>query len=95
VSECAAWRCYWRYALALPAAAQNPVYPKDVHAVPDRGAKFCVEEGGKGTEFSAEDIQKIDLTSDSRDDYILHLQIAKCAEREAVFCGIGGCDLDS
>jgi hypothetical protein len=81
-------------ALALPAAAQGPVYPKDVQAVLDRATKFCRDEGGTRTEFSAEDIQKIDLTGDGRDDYIVHLQNAKCVEREAVFCGTGGCDLE-
>jgi hypothetical protein len=80
--------------LAMPALAQGPAYPRDVQGVLDRAAKFCREEGGTGTEFSAEDIQKIDLTGDGRDDYIVHLQNAKCVEREAVFCGTGGCDLE-
>ena len=81
-------------ALGVPAAAQGPTYPKDVQAVLDHATKFCREEGGNGTEFSAEDIQKIDLTGDGRDDFIVHLQNAKCGEREAVFCGTGGCDLE-
>jgi hypothetical protein len=81
-------------ALGVPAAAQAPAYPKDVQAVLDRATKFCREEGGNGTEFSAEDIRKIDLTGDGRDDYIVHLQNAHCAEREATFCGTGGCDLE-
>jgi hypothetical protein len=82
------------WVLAMPAAAQGPVHPKDVQAVLDHAAKSCREEGGTGTEFSAEDIRKIDLTGDGRDDYIVHLQNAKCGEREAMFCGTGGCDLE-
>ena len=77
-------------ALASPTFAEGPVYPNDVQAVLDRAAKSCRDEGGTGTEFSAEDIQKIELTGDGRDDYIVHLQNTKCAEREAVFCGTGG-----
>jgi hypothetical protein len=81
-------------ALSVPAAAQSPAYPKEVQAVLDHATKSCLEEGGTKTEFSAEDIRKIDLTGDGRDDYIVHLQNAQCAEREAVFCGTGGCDLE-
>ena len=81
-------------ALGVPAAAQGPAYPKDVQTVLDHATKSCLEEGGTGTEFSAEDVRKIDLTGDGRDDYIVHLQNAQCAERESVFCGTGGCDLE-
>jgi len=81
-------------ALGVPAAAQGPAYPKDVQAVLDHAAKSCREEGGTEMKFSAGDIQKIDLTGDGRDDYIVHLQNAECAEREAVFCGTGVCDLE-
>ena len=81
-------------ALCVPAAAQGPAYPKDVQAVLDHATKSCREEGGTGTEFSAEDVRKIDLTGDGRDDYIVHLQNTECAEREAAFCGTGGCDLE-
>lgn len=76
--------------LGVPAAAQGPGYPKDVQAVLDHATKSCREEGGTGMEFSAEDIRKIDLTGDGRDDYIVHLRNATCAERESVFCGTGG-----
>ena len=81
-------------ALGVPAVAQNLAYPKDVQAVLDHATKSCREEGGTGMKFSAGDIQKIDLTGDGRDDYIVHLQNTECAEREAVFCGTGGCDLE-
>src|SRR4051812_44540574 len=81
-------------ALASPVVAQGPLYPKDVQAVLDHASQSCREEGGTGTEFVAEDVRKIDLTGDGREDYIVHLQNAKCAEREAVFCGTGGCDLE-
>src|SRR4051812_19551712 len=81
-------------ALAWPASAQGPAYPKEVQAVLDHAAKFCRKEGGTGTEFSAEDVRKIDLNGDGRDDYIVHLQNAKCAGHAATFCGTGGCDLE-
>jgi len=81
-------------ALGVPATAQGPAYPKDVQAVLDHATKSCRKEGGTGMKFSAGDIQKIDLTGDGRDDYIVHLKNAQCAERESVFCGTGGCDLE-
>jgi hypothetical protein len=81
-------------ALALPATAQSPVYPKDVQAVLDRAAKFCLDEGGTPAEFSAEDVHKVDLNGDGRDDYIVHLQNATCPGSLGAFCGTGGCDLE-
>jgi hypothetical protein len=79
--------------LATAATAQGPAYPKEVQAVLDRAAGSCREQGGTETKFSTEDIRKIDLTGDGRDDYVVHLQNAECGEREAAFCGTGGCEL--
>jgi hypothetical protein len=79
--------------LATPAAAQSPAYPKDVQAVLDFAKKSCLDDGGERVEFSDQDIQKIDLNGDGRNDYIVHLQNAECPGNLGAFCGTGGCDL--
>jgi hypothetical protein len=81
-------------ALAVPALAQSSSYPRDVQAVLDGARKSCLEEGGTDAVFRAEDIRKIDLTGDGREDYIVHLQNAECTGRQAVFCGTAGCDFE-
>jgi len=34
---------------------------------------------------------KIDLTGDGREDYIVDFQDTKCGDRQTTFCGTGGC----
>jgi hypothetical protein len=79
--------------LAAPAFAQAPAYPKDVQAVLDFAKKSCLDDGGERAEFSDKDIEKVDLTGDGREDYIVHLQNAECPGNPGAFCGTGGCDM--
>ncbi len=79
--------------LMAPALAQSPSYPKDVQAVLDSARKSCMDDGGTSVEFSNEDVRKVDLNGDGRDDYIVHLQNAECPGNLGAFCGTGGCDL--
>ena len=39
-------------------------------------------------------MRKLDLTGDGRDDYIVDFRDTECADREAAYCGTGGCSLD-
>jgi hypothetical protein len=80
-------------AFVTPGMAQGPAYPKDVQAVLDSARKACMDDGGTSVEFSNEDVRKVDLNGDGRDDYIVHLQNAECPGNPGGFCGTGGCDL--
>ena len=51
------------------------------------------QEGGAVT-FAPDTVRKVDLTGDGRDDYIVDFRDAVCADREAAYCGTGGCIMD-
>lgn len=79
--------------VAIPALAQTAAYPKDVQAVFDFHRKACMDDGGTDATFSDEDVRKVDLNGDGRDDYIVHLQNAECLGNLGAFCGTGGCGM--
>jgi hypothetical protein len=77
------------------AVAFNPkAYPSDVQQVLQVARDECKKAGGGEVTFAPDTVRTLDLTGDGRDDYIVDLRNTQCQDREAVFCGSGGCELD-
>jgi hypothetical protein len=53
----------------------------------------CKAESGGEVQFAADTVRALDLTGAGHTDYIVDLRDAACRDREAVYCGTGGCDL--
>jgi hypothetical protein len=82
-------------AVAGDAPPFNPgVYPPEVRKSLQQANEECTREGGGAVTFAPDTVRKIDLTGDGRDDYIVDFQNTQCADREAAYCGTGGCDMD-
>ncbi len=43
---------------------------------------------------ASDTVRKLDLTGNGRDDYIVDFRDTVCADREAAYCGTGGCIMD-
>lgn len=50
-------------------------------------------EGGKVT-FAPDTVRRVDFNGDGRDDYVVHLEEARCSTFESIFCGTGGCGVE-
>jgi hypothetical protein len=82
-------------ALAGDAAPFNPdAYPPEVGKSLHLAIEACTQDGGGAVTFAPDTVQEIDLTGDGRDDYIVDFHNTLCADREATYCGTGGCDMD-
>jgi hypothetical protein len=69
-------------------------YPIDIRKALSYGPDECRRQGGGKVTFAADTVRRIDLNDDGRDDYIITFEDTKCAGRESVYCGTGGCTLD-
>ena len=69
------------------------IYPAGVQKVLQQARDECKAEGGGEVQFAANTVRALDLTGAGRIDYIVDLLDAACRDREAVYCGTGGCDL--
>ena len=53
----------------------------------------CKAESGGEVLLAADTVRALDLTGAGHIDYIVDLRDAACRDREAIYCGTGGCDL--
>ena len=69
------------------------IYPAGVQKVLQQARDECKAESGGEVQFAADTVRALDLTGAGHTDYIVDLHDAACRDREAVYCGTGGCDL--
>jgi len=69
-------------------------YPREVRKSLRYAHEECKRQGGAKVTFAPDTVRKLDLTGDGRDDYIVDFRDTQCADRQAVYCGTGGCGLD-
>jgi hypothetical protein len=80
---------------AAPRTAFNPdAYPPEVRKSLRYANEECAREGSGKVTFAPDTVQKLDLTGDGRDDYIVDFRDTECAGSQAVYCGTGGCTMD-
>jgi hypothetical protein len=69
-------------------------WPKGVQQVLQNARDACRAAGGDNVTFAPDTVRAFDRTGDGRDDYIVDLRNSQCQDREAVYCGSGGCEID-
>jgi len=69
-------------------------YPPAVRNALGYANEECTRQGGGAVTFAPDTVRKLDLTGDGRDDYIVDFRDTECADREAAYCGTGGCSLE-
>lgn len=71
-------------------------YPPEVQKALHTAEEECKRQGGGGVTFAPDTVQKLDLTGDGRNDYIVSFGDTECAGLKtfAVYCGTGGCLLN-
>src|SRR6516162_43564 len=69
------------------------IYPAGVQKVLQEARDECKAKSGGEVQFAADTVRALDLTRAGHIDYIVDLRDAACRDREAVYCGTGGCDL--
>jgi hypothetical protein len=69
-------------------------YPPEVRKALRYANEECARQQGGAVTFAPDTVRAIDLTGDGRDDYIVDFRDAVCADREAAYCGTGGCIMD-
>lgn len=69
-------------------------YPIDIRRALSYGPEECRRQGGTKATFAPDTVQKIDLTGDGVDDYIVSFRNTECAGALAVYCGTAGCTTD-
>lgn len=80
---------------ATPSAAFNPdAYPPQVRKSLEYANAECAANGGGKVTFAPDTVQKLDLTGDGRDDYIVDFRDIECIGSQALYCGTGGCTMD-
>jgi hypothetical protein len=80
---------------AAPRTAFNPdAYPPEVRKSLRYANEECAREGSGKVTFAPDTVQKLDLTGDGRDDYIVDFRDTECAGSQAVYCGTGGCTME-
>lgn len=77
---------------AMPFDAAN--YPAEIRKSFDTAIEECREADDGKTTFAPDTVRAVDLTGDSRTDFIVSLDDAKCSTFESIFCGTGGCAHD-
>lgn len=69
-------------------------YPPEVRKAIRYANEECTRQGGGAVTFAPDTVRKLDLTGDGRDDFIVDFRDTACADREAAYCGTGGCIMD-
>jgi len=69
-------------------------YPPGVQQVLQSARDACKSEGGGKVTFAPDTVRALHLTGYDRDDYIVDFHNARCQDRDGVYCGSGGCELD-
>ncbi len=79
---------------AKPLPFDPAAYPSEVQKALHEANEECTAQGGGEVTFAPNTVQKIDLTGDGRDDYIIGFGDTQCAGLHGVYCGSGGCLMD-
>jgi hypothetical protein len=69
-------------------------YPAGVRQVLQTARDACKAAGGGDVTFAPDTVRALDLTGGKHTDYIADLHNAVCQDREGVYCGSGGCEID-
>jgi hypothetical protein len=69
-------------------------YPAGVRQVLQAARDACKTEGDGDVTFAPDTVRALDLTGGKHTDYIVDLHNAACQNRESVYCGSGGCEID-
>jgi hypothetical protein len=80
---------------AKPPAFDAGNYPPEVRKALRYADEECARQEGGAVTFAPDTVRKVDLTGDGRDDYIVDFRDTVCADREAAYCGTGGCIMDN
>jgi len=69
-------------------------YPPAVRNALGYANEECTRQGGGAVTLAPDTVRKLDLTGHGRDDYIVDFRDTVCVDREAAYCGTGGCIMD-
>src|SRR5262245_5563421 len=76
-----------------PLSAENSAPPPERQAHVNGARKECAGIDGGELRVDPGAYQKLDLTGDGRDDYLLDYSLIKCSTAEGYFSGTGGAPL--
>jgi hypothetical protein len=76
-----------------PSRPENSAPPAEVQAHVNDARKECAGIEGGELRVDPQAYQKLDLTGDGRDDYLLDYSFIKCSTAEGYFSGTGGSPL--
>jgi hypothetical protein len=77
--------------LALPAAAEEPVWPDEFASIIEEAGSYCSGDFN----VAPETVTQRDLNGDGTQDWILDAAGFSCSDSYGLYCGTGGCGVET